>query len=227
MAPRQYRVRNWSKFQHYKNRNPPWIKLHVELLSSEDWVSLDDASKLLAIVCMVIASKNDGHVPDNPEYIQRVAYLCRKPNIKPLIECGFLENLQAGASESKQKITTACPEKEGETEKEHKVSRATRFDEFWLVCPRKIGKGAAEKSWNKIIKIEQQDTLITAMRCFAGQCKDSEPKFIPHPATWLNQKRWMDEGLMPLEPIDQVEIDAAKDKADRYFKRGVYAEKYQ
>ena len=27
-----YRVKNWSKFQHYKNRNPPWIRLHVEIL---------------------------------------------------------------------------------------------------------------------------------------------------------------------------------------------------
>jgi len=26
------RVKNWGKFQHYKDRNPPWIKLHRGLL---------------------------------------------------------------------------------------------------------------------------------------------------------------------------------------------------
>jgi len=52
-----FRVRNWEQFQHYKDRNPPWIKLHFALLASEDWVTLDDASKLLAVVCMLIMGK--------------------------------------------------------------------------------------------------------------------------------------------------------------------------
>ena len=33
-----FTVRNWRKFQHYTDRNPPWIKLHFEMLSSADWV---------------------------------------------------------------------------------------------------------------------------------------------------------------------------------------------
>ncbi len=27
-----YRIKNWDKFQHFKNRRPPWIKLHREIL---------------------------------------------------------------------------------------------------------------------------------------------------------------------------------------------------
>ena len=121
-----YRIRNWTKFQHYKDRNPPWIKLHVEMLQSEDWVMLDDASKLLAVVCMIIAAKHDGAVPDNPDYIKRVAYLNHRPNLNPLVKCGFLEILQADASGSKQKIPHARPEKESEsysTEGESKGSK--------------------------------------------------------------------------------------------------------
>jgi len=34
------KVKNWEKYQHYKDRNPPWIKLHFELLTSADWVPL-------------------------------------------------------------------------------------------------------------------------------------------------------------------------------------------
>lgn len=98
MAPAQLKVRNWEQFQHYKDRNPPWIKLHFALLASEDWVTLDDASKLLAVVCMLVASRNNGFVPDNPAYLKRVAYLDRLPKLKPLIDCGFLEIPQADAS---------------------------------------------------------------------------------------------------------------------------------
>ena len=87
-----YRVRNWEKFQHYKNRNPPWIKLHFELLSSSDWVTLDDKSRVLVIACMLIASRNGGMVPSDPLYVQRVAYLKDIPDFEPLISCGFLQD---------------------------------------------------------------------------------------------------------------------------------------
>lgn len=113
-----YKIRNWEKFQHYKDRNPPWIKLHVEILSSADWVMLDDASKLLAVVCMVVAAKHDGTVPDNAGYLKRVAYLDQMPNFKPLIECGFLEEVQAKGQDSTRMLADARPEKEAEAEKE-------------------------------------------------------------------------------------------------------------
>ena len=33
-------IKNWHKFQHYKDRNPPWIKLHYEILTRPDWVKV-------------------------------------------------------------------------------------------------------------------------------------------------------------------------------------------
>lgn len=97
-APAFYSIKNWAQFQHYKDRNPAWIKMHVALLSSEDWVMLDDASRLLAVVCMLIASKHEGRVPNKPDYIKRVAYLDQNPNLAPLISCGFLVEVLADAS---------------------------------------------------------------------------------------------------------------------------------
>jgi hypothetical protein len=79
-----YRVKQWRQFQHYRDRNPPWIKLHFSLLSSMDWVTLDDASRVLAIACMLIASRNDGVVPGDAEYVKRVAYLNRGSKLQAL-----------------------------------------------------------------------------------------------------------------------------------------------
>jgi uncharacterized phage protein (TIGR02220 family) len=92
-----FKVKNWDQFQHYKDRNPPWIKLHFETLSSHDWVMLADASKLLAVVCMLIASRNNGKVPNDPIYIKRVAFLDRV-DFQPLIKSGFLIPMLADAS---------------------------------------------------------------------------------------------------------------------------------
>ncbi len=59
------RVKNWQKFQHFKDRRPPWIKLHRDLLDDPDWHDLSgDEAKALVMIWLV-ASENDGNLPDN------------------------------------------------------------------------------------------------------------------------------------------------------------------
>lgn len=194
---RQYRIKNWSKFQHYKDRNPPWIKLHVEILASEDWVMLDDASKLLMVVCMIVAAKNLGVVSDDPAYFRRVAYLNRAPNLKPLIECGFLEPL-ADASKVEQTQADARPEKEGEQSRaEQKEIVDLAFQTFWLSCPKKTGKGAAEKAWAKAIQLASPEKLTAAMQRYAETQHGKDPAYTKTPGPWLNEKRWLDETSVP------------------------------
>jgi hypothetical protein len=100
-----YRIKNWSEHQHYKDRDPPWIKLHFKLLTSRDWVALDDASRVLAVASMLLASRNNGYIPDDPEYIQRVAYLHQPPDFKPLVKCGFLAPVGTPLASPQEKNT--------------------------------------------------------------------------------------------------------------------------
>lgn len=125
-----YRVRNWARFQHYKHRNPPWIKLHFELLSSPDWVVLADASRVLAIACMLIASRNEGKVSGDRagiEYLKRVAYLHKDPDFKPLIECGFLEVASTMLADASALQANPLSESESETEFLGAASPATEI----------------------------------------------------------------------------------------------------
>ena len=84
-------IKNWDRYQHYKTRTPPWIKLHYEILHSADWLFADDTSKLLMMICLLIASRNEGRVPNRPELIQRVAGLQEVPDLAPLLASGFLQ----------------------------------------------------------------------------------------------------------------------------------------
>lgn len=86
-----FRIKNWSTFQHYKDRDPPWIKLHRSLMQSQTWVMLDDASKALAVACMMIAAGCNNKVKADPTYIKRVAYLDTQPDLKKLVEVDFIE----------------------------------------------------------------------------------------------------------------------------------------
>lgn len=169
------------------------------MLSSSDWVMLDDASRVLAIACMLIASRNEGKVPNNPDYIKRVAYLNKLPKFKPLIDCGFLENLQADASESKQMIADACPEtyrEETETYREETESILSDFNSFWDLYGFKVGRAKSELSYrNAIKKGVRHGDIIRGVEKYQSICRSKglAAKYIKHPTTWLNGEHWNDE----------------------------------
>jgi hypothetical protein len=57
------RIKNWDQFQHYSQRNPPWIRFYRKLLDDPEWFALSgDASKLL-VNCWLIASECNGELP--------------------------------------------------------------------------------------------------------------------------------------------------------------------
>lgn len=68
-----------------------------------------------------------------------------------------------------------------------------RFSEFWQAYPRRTARGAAVKAWKSAMKKQDPDTIIVAASAFATSTLGTDPKFIPHPASWLNAERWADE----------------------------------
>lgn len=81
------------------------------------------------------------------------------------------------------------------------TTAAARFDRFWKAYPRKVAKPIALRAWMKLKPDDAlTDVLIAAIdsaRATDQWCKD-DGQFIPHPATWLNQRRWED---LPPEPL--------------------------
>lgn len=70
------------------------------------------------------------------------------------------------------------------------------FDEFWSMYPRKTAKQTALRSWLKINPDEDlRKKIVVALEqhCKLDQWTKDDGRFIPHPATWLNQERWNDE----------------------------------
>jgi len=67
-----------------------------------------------------------------------------------------------------------------------------RFDVFWKQYPRKVAKPNALKAW---LKIKPDDVVLKKMLDAINQqgLPSKEIQFVPHPASWLNAKRWEDE----------------------------------
>ena len=92
---RTLRIRNWEKFQHYKDRNPPWIKLHADLFTSEPWMMApSDQDRLVLIALMQAAARHDNVIPDNPAYLAKFARLENPLSLDWAKECGFLEDCE-------------------------------------------------------------------------------------------------------------------------------------
>ena len=118
------RVKNWDSFQHYKDRSPPWIKLHKALLDDFDFQLLPLASRALAPMLWLLASENmQGDIDNDPK---RLAFRLRWSvqevidGMKPLLDSGFIvddSNALAGCYQS------ACPEAEAKTEAKTEAKR--------------------------------------------------------------------------------------------------------
>ena len=72
-----------------------------------------------------------------------------------------------------------------------------RFEAFWTLYPKKQGKGAAKKSWDKINpNAELFDKIMFAIQANIDhnrQWQKDRGQYIPNPSTWLNQERWEDD----------------------------------
>ena len=76
--------KNWDKFQHYKDRSPPWIKLHRDLLDNRNYWNLSPvAAKYLPLIWL-ISSEKDGVIPDNDDLAFRLRI--GVPEAKEIVE---------------------------------------------------------------------------------------------------------------------------------------------
>lgn len=73
--------------------------------------------------------------------------------------------------------------------------RATRFDEFWAIYPRKVGKDKARTAYTTATKRTDEDTIIAGATRLSQDPNLPEKTFIPHPTTWLTRGGWDDEPL--------------------------------
>ena len=97
---------------------------------------------------------------------------------------------------------------------------AEGFEAFWAAYPRHISRQNAIRAWNRLSPdAALQETMLAALE----KQRDSEQwqkdggQYIPHPATWLNGRRWEDE--LPARPEGQKTPSRGTMPAAQYSQR--------
>ena len=112
------RIRNWGKYQHYKDRNPPWIKLYHTLLDDYEYSCLQDDSKLLLFSLYLVASRCDNMIPMDIEWIKKRANINGNVDFSELQDAGFIKTIENDSNMIASGKQDACLETETETEED-------------------------------------------------------------------------------------------------------------
>jgi hypothetical protein len=105
-------------------------------------------------------------------------------------------NARGNAKGNAPSVSSALPraeEKRREEKIDTKVSITGNFDEWYSAYPKKVAKEAAAKAYAKAIKSIDPDELLAASLPRLAELAKREPRYIPHPATWLNSGGWQDD----------------------------------
>jgi hypothetical protein len=203
------RIKNWKKFQHYKNRRPPWIKLHREVFDDLEFHEMDAEDFRYLVFLWIIASEDkemDGNLPAIKSLAWRLHI-----SIEKMI--GIVRRLNEWIIYDASDMLADCEQGDSaETEKSRVETEKSKdppippkgggdpkgFTEFWAAYPRKVGKQAARRAWVRARKnglgelsIEQLVEIIEEHKKSDAWTRENG-RFVPNPSTWLNQGRWDD-----------------------------------
>ena len=135
------RIKNWTKFQHFKDRRPPWVKLYRDILDDLEWHELDPLAAKVLVMLWLIASEDDGRIPDT----KTLAFRLRLTEIKTkeiVIKLShWLEQDDINLISSGYQVDSTETETETETEVEKEKETKAKAPE-----------GVSPEVWDSFVK---------------------------------------------------------------------------
>lgn len=92
---------------------------------------------------------------------------------------------------------------------------ADEFVGFWSLYPRRVGKKAAERAFRTARKAASVEEIAAGLHAQLPDLRRRETRYVPHPATWLNQQRWADDPGHAASPASgrNYDLEALQDRA--------------
>jgi len=69
----------------------------------------------------------------------------------------------------------------------------SEIEQIYQAYPKHVGKGQAFRAIKAALKKIHSSSLLDAVNRYSVSVAGKDPQFIPHPSTWFNGERWLDE----------------------------------
>jgi len=186
-----FSVKDFTSFQHYKDRTPPWIKLYNSTLDDYEISNLPDASKAHLFAIWLLASRYDNKIPYDAEWVARRINATAKVDLDILVKSGKIILDQDCSNVLAPCKQNAIPEREAEREAEKR--REECFYLFWEQFPRQRrgNKAKAKSAYLRALK-EKRATESEIADGLTRYVNSSEVAggFAKGAEAWLNDDRW-------------------------------------
>jgi hypothetical protein len=241
------RIKDWAKFQHFKDRSPPWVKLYRDILDDIEWHELEPRAAKALVLLWLIASENSGELPD----IKKLAFRLRttQADVRDIISklshwlehddiAGDIAVISAGhqadspekrreegEAETQLLVETARKAEQAAAEKAARAAKAKDkadadelFEEFWKAYPKKVGKDDARRAFDKRSPTR---ALVAAMLAAIVEARTTDQWKREKGQFIPNPATWLNQGRWK---DGGVEVSDTESTVDPDSRSGVEAE---
>ena len=226
-------IKGWSHFQHFKDRKPPWIKLYREILDDVEWHELDPKAAKALVMLWLIASENDGTLPDikNLAFRLRISTAEVKSLILKLSHWLVQDDINVISDGYQLDIPETETETETETEK-RKIKNSTvtgtgsRFEEIKLAYPKRGGSqkwGDAERAYNaRLAEGHTHEEILTGCERYSKFLTITGKigtEYVQMAATFLGRNKGFLEHWRPPAEVKDIRQMSAVDRVQLAIER--------
>jgi len=204
-----FRVRNLEKYQHYKDRNPTWIKLYASILTDVEFNSMKRGDQLDFIKLILLASQNGnqlvyqsgtiaGHICA-PKRFKLVTFLDNglieiiddtKKSASKMIAPINIKNINNINNINQKDKRLSADSQKPESTAPVKFDQKKHFETAWAEYPRKLGKKAAWNHYRASVKASVDHSLVMLAIVNYRVYADAMGYDYQHGSTWFNN--WQD-----------------------------------
>lgn len=203
-------IRTFSKHQTYQFDHPSYVKLKTKLLFDDEFASLSEQSQLLYLKLLLHAAFTANRIPDRLDWMADKLSMptLKEESLNALKTEGYLVDYDPSAPVTAAEAEdgggvgiTPATKRGGKRKSVEELYADQDFQRFWEAYPNKNAKPRAAEKWASLVKsgVIKPETVQTILDSIerqkqTRQWKESDGEFIPLPSTWLNNRRWEDQG---------------------------------
>ena len=156
------KIKNWSKFQHFKDRKPPWVKLYRDVLDDLEWHELDPLASKVLVMCWLIASEDEGCLPNTKTLAFRLR-MTEKQTLESINRLShWLEQDDIDLISEQYQTDSLETERETETKREKKATV--------VACPPDV----SESVWSDWLQLRKAKKAPVTQTVVNSAAKEAE-----------------------------------------------------